>query len=155
MRFAKRFVLLSTLALSAAAFAGRTERQLVDWTVDGEKVTVPHTWNVKDGSDGPGKMSSHVEDDWLWGHNSVWGVGYARTLEIGGAELLPPPAVQPTQIFSRCFLSAMATASVLLAAPSFEKRATRWVFTLGMLMPSCLEMSLLVRPRVSEARMSC
>ena len=57
---------------------GRIVRGLVDWTVDGRPVTIPHTWNAKDGCDGPGKMSSHVEDDWLWGHNSVKGVGYSR-----------------------------------------------------------------------------
>ena len=101
MRFDKGFVLLSTLALSAAAFAGRIERQLVDWTVDGEKVTVPHTWNVKDGADGPGKMSSHVEDDWLWGHNSVKGVGYARKSVTYRCELGERPA-PGRRLFVRC-----------------------------------------------------
>jgi len=77
--------ILSAMVLMAAASAvaapageGRVVRNLVDWTVDGAPVKVPHTWNVKDGCDGPGKTSSHVEDDWLWGHNSVKGVGYAR-----------------------------------------------------------------------------
>ena len=101
MRFDKGLLLLSTLALSAAAFAGRIERQLVDWTVDGEKVTVPHTWNVKDGSDGPGKMSSHVEDDWLWGHNSVKGVGYARKSVTYRCELGERPA-PGRRLFVRC-----------------------------------------------------
>ena len=76
---------LCAAALAATTWAGsvrqgegRVVRNLVNWTVDGQPVTIPHTWNVKDGCDGPGKMSSHVEDDWLWGHNSVKGVGYAR-----------------------------------------------------------------------------
>lgn len=69
-------------ALAAAAGLpqgeGRRVRPLVSWTVDGQAVAIPHTWNAKDGCDGPGKASSHVEDDGLWGHNSVKGVGYAR-----------------------------------------------------------------------------
>ena len=65
-------------SVASPAGEGRVVRGLVDWTVDGVAVKVPHTWNVKDGCDGPGKASSHVEDDWLWGHNSVKGVGYAR-----------------------------------------------------------------------------
>ena len=72
--------LLPALAVAAGLpqGEGRRVRPLVSWTVDGQPVTIPHTWNAKDGCDGPGKASSHVEDDVLWGHNSVKGVGYAR-----------------------------------------------------------------------------
>ena len=97
----KKCLVLAVFLVAAAAFAGRTERQIVDWTVDGETVTVPHTWNVKDGSDGPGKMSSHVEDDWLWGHNSVKGVGYARKIVTYRCELGERPA-PGRRLFVRC-----------------------------------------------------
>ena len=97
----RTWISLVTVVWTATAFAGRTERQLVDWTVDGAPVRIPHTWNVKDGSDGPGKMSSHVEDDWLWDHNSVAGVGYARKCVTYRCELGERPA-PGRRLFVRC-----------------------------------------------------
>ena len=55
---------------------------------------------------------------------------------------LPPAAVLPDKrktigfcyIFRRCFLRAMATASVRFAAPSLAKSFSMWVFTLSALM---------------------
>ena len=69
---------IGTLALALSASAARVETPLKEWTVDGQPVTIPHTWNAVDGCDGPGKASSHSLDDWLWDHDSVGGWGYAR-----------------------------------------------------------------------------
>ena len=45
-------------SVAAPAGEGRVVRGLVDWTVDGVAVKVPHTWNVKDGCDGPEEKGS-------------------------------------------------------------------------------------------------
>jgi len=45
------------------------------------------------------------------------------------------------QIFSSCFLSAMATASERLAAPSFAKTRCRCFLTPTSVMPNCRAMS--------------
>ena len=47
------------------------------------------------------------------------------------------------QIFNRCFLSAMPTASERFAAPSFAKISRRCFLTPTSEMPNCLAMSLL------------
>ena len=65
------FVGCAALFAVFAAFADRVETQLVEWTCDGEKVTVPHTWNAIDGADGHGSEFQDFD-------NSVAGRGFAR-----------------------------------------------------------------------------
>lgn len=70
-------------ALAGRAFAGRTEVRLSDWTCDGEKVTVPHTWNAIDGADG----SSNVFQD---RDNSVAGRAFVRRTSTYRTRLAAP-----------------------------------------------------------------
>ena len=72
-------VLMAVLTVSAE----RTERQLTDWTCDGEKVTVPHTWNAVDGADG----SSNVFQD---KDNSVAGRAFVRRTSTYRTHLAAP-----------------------------------------------------------------
>ncbi len=53
------------------------------WTADGVSVTLPHCWNVEDGTDGPA-------DPTCWDHDSVAGTGYARK-KVTYRRDLPPP----------------------------------------------------------------
>ena len=41
------------------------------WMADGVPVTLPHCWNIKDGTDGPASTN-------CWSHDSVSGTGYVR-----------------------------------------------------------------------------
>ena len=74
--------LLATL-VAAVACAERVETQLVDWTCDGEKVTVPHTWNAIDGADGHGGEFQDFD-------NSVAGRGFARCCKTYRTVLADP-----------------------------------------------------------------
>ena len=74
-------VVVFVAALSV--FADRVETQLVDWMCDGEKVTVPHTWNAIDGADGHGEVFQDFD-------NSVAGRGYARCCKTYRSALPDP-----------------------------------------------------------------
>jgi len=65
-------------------------------------------------------------------------VGRWKGCACGGLCHQLPTTSEPTaaQIFSRCFRSAMATASARLAAPSLEKMAFRCSLTTVGQMPS-------------------
>ena len=52
------------------------------WTTNGVPVTLPHCWNVEDGTDGP-------TDAKCWNHDSVAGTGYARQKVVYRRELPP------------------------------------------------------------------
>lgn len=63
------------------------------WTADGVPVTLPHCWNVQDGTDGPTDLK-------CWNHDSVAGTGYARRKVVYRREL---PAAEKT-----CYLRVNA-----------------------------------------------
>ena len=69
--------------MSIVTLADRVETQLVDWTCDGEKVTVPHTWNAIDGADGHGSEFQDFD-------NSVAGRGFARCCKTYRTKLADP-----------------------------------------------------------------
>lgn len=94
MRYVKALdaFLCSTMACTIAV-AERTESQLVHWTCDGEKVSVPHTWNAIDGADG----SSNVFQD---ADNSVAGRAFERRTSTYRTAL-PVPTPGKRQ-FVRC-----------------------------------------------------
>lgn len=50
------------------------------WTADGRPVSLPHCWNVEDGTNGP------VETN-CWSHDSVGGKGYERKSVLYAREL--------------------------------------------------------------------
>ncbi len=54
------FVLFSAIVF-VSALSARTVTDLSGsgWTLDGEAVVVPHTWNSKDGADGLGPVSGN------------------------------------------------------------------------------------------------
>ena len=52
------------------------------WTADGVPVTLPHCWNVEDGTDGPTDLK-------CWNHDSVAGTGYVRRKVVYRRELPP------------------------------------------------------------------
>lgn len=54
-----------------------------NWTADGAPVTLPHCWNVEDGTDGPTDLT-------CWDHDSVAGTGYERKKVVYRRDL--PPA---------------------------------------------------------------
>ena len=71
MRITCGTVLAAALAVAGGAEA-RTVTTLNDgWTADGVAVTLPHCWNIDDGSNGP-------TDPNQWRHDSVGGTGYQR-----------------------------------------------------------------------------
>ena len=79
-----RALLTATLGFaSAVAFADRVETRITDWTCNGEKVAVPHTWNAVDGADGQGAYPQDKD-------NSVAGRGYLRTSKAYAAKLPDP-----------------------------------------------------------------
>ena len=57
------------------------------WTADGVPVTLPHCWNIEDGTDGPMDLK-------CWNHDSVAGTGYARRKVVYRREL---PAAEKTR----------------------------------------------------------
>ena len=61
------FLLLVALTVGVASAIALND----GWTADGVPVTLPHCWNVDDGTDGPSSTNS-------WNHDSVSGTGYAR-----------------------------------------------------------------------------
>lgn len=67
------------------AFAERAESRLTDWTCEGAKVSVPHTWNSVDGADGQGAYPTDKD-------NSVGGHGYLRTSKAYATSLPDPKA---------------------------------------------------------------
>ena len=67
------------------ASAGRVETRISEWTCDGEKVAVPHTWNAVDGADGQGAYPTDKD-------NSVAGRGYLRTSKAYRTALPEPKA---------------------------------------------------------------
>ena len=75
----------SILLASALAWGGSSiARPLNDgWTADGAPVTLPHCWNVEDGTDGPTDPNAN-------NHDSVAGTGYARRKVVYRRDL--PPA---------------------------------------------------------------
>ncbi len=87
------FVGWATLFAVFAAFADRVETQLVAWTCDGEKVTVPHTWNAIDGADGHGSAFQDFD-------NSVAGWGFARCCKTYSTVL--PERIPGKRYFVRC-----------------------------------------------------
>lgn len=73
------------VGLSVETFAARLEQRLVDWTCDGQPVTIPHTWNASDGADGSGPVFQDAD-------NSVAGRAYlrcAKTYRTGLKEPVP------------------------------------------------------------------
>ena len=87
------FVGCAALFAVFAAFADRVETQLVEWTCDGEKVTVPHTWNAIDGADGHGGEFQDFD-------NSVAGRGFARCCKTYSTAL--PERAPGKRCFVRC-----------------------------------------------------
>ena len=89
--------LVAVLAvLTACPFLARAERsetRISNWTCDGEKVAVPHTWNAVDGADG----SSGVFQD---ADNSVAGKAFERRTSTYRTDL-PTPTPGKRQ-FVRC-----------------------------------------------------
>lgn len=84
MRLSTQIVLIAcAMVIPVAAFAGRVELRLSNWTCDGQPVTVPHTWNAKDGADG----SSNVFQDT---DNSIAGRAYLRCAKTYRTELKEP-----------------------------------------------------------------
>ena len=81
------------LFAAVVAFGDRVETQLVEWTCDGEKVTVPHTWNAIDGADGHGSVFQDFD-------NSVAGRGFARCCKTYSTVL--PERVPGKRYFVRC-----------------------------------------------------
>ena len=79
----RRTLPLLAALVAAVACAERVETQLVDWTCDGEKVTVPHTWNAIDGADGHGSEFQDFD-------NSVAGRGFARCCKTYRRSLSDP-----------------------------------------------------------------
>ena len=79
-----RKTMAAAFALTAlVATAERTETRLGNWTCDGERVAIPHTWNATDGADG----SSNVFQDT---DNSVAGRAYLRCSKTYRTELKEP-----------------------------------------------------------------
>lgn len=68
---------------TTAVYADRVVTVLDDWTCDGQKVSIPHTWNVVDGADGQGAFP--LDRD-----NSVAGRGYERRSARYRTKLPPP-----------------------------------------------------------------
>ncbi len=89
----KRMMTLTLALATAAAFAERVETRLNDWTCDGEKVAIPHTWNALDAADGQGAYPTDRD-------NSVAGKGYLRTSKTYRTEL-PFPKVEK-RYFVKC-----------------------------------------------------
>ena len=82
----KMTVVGAAVCLAAGvAFAERTETRLGNWTVDGQPVAVPHTWNALDGADGQGAYPTDKD-------NSVVGHGYLHTCKTYAAKLADPKA---------------------------------------------------------------
>ena len=90
MRFS---LFVGALGIALTAFSERTEIRLSGWTCDGERVTVPHTWNAVDGADG----SSNVFQDT---DNSVAGKAFVRRTSTYRTKL-PAPTPGKRQ-FVRC-----------------------------------------------------
>ena len=86
-------VLAAALLLSFASVADRVETQVINWTCDGEKVTVPHTWNAVDGADGHGGRFQDFD-------NSVAGRGFLRCCKTYATTL--PASVPGKRYFVRC-----------------------------------------------------
>lgn len=86
-------VLALIALMTSAACADRVETQLVDWTCDGENVTVPHTWNAVDGADGHGSEFQDFD-------NSVAGRGFARCCKTYRTALEEPEPGR--RYFVRC-----------------------------------------------------
>ena len=102
---AKTFgALLFAAGLSLTAAANRVETRLADWTCNGEKVTVPHTWNAIDGADGHGSVFQDFD-------NSVAGRGFARCCKTYARQLADPTPGK--RYFVRCD-GAAVTAMVCL-----------------------------------------
>lgn len=87
------FVSLCVAMLGMVALAERIEFRLDGWTCDGEKVSVPHTWNAIDGADG----SSNVFQD---ADNSIAGRAFERRTSTYRTKL-PSPTPGKRQ-FIRC-----------------------------------------------------
>ena len=81
-------LLVSIAACSVSA--DRVETRLVEWTCDGERVNVPHTWNAVDGADGHGTEFQDFD-------NSVAGRGFVRCCKTY-LRTLPPPRRQASDI---------------------------------------------------------
>ena len=68
----KPVVFTATLVMLLLSGCMSSRSSLDDgWTADGVPVTLPHCWNIEDGTDGPTDMKSD-------NHNSVGGTGYTR-----------------------------------------------------------------------------
>ena len=68
----KPVVFIATLVMLLLSGCMSSRSSLDDgWTADGVPFTLPHCWNVEDGTDGPTDMKSD-------NHNSVGGTGYTR-----------------------------------------------------------------------------
>ena len=75
---------VSTLAFALAWGVSSFARPLNEgWTADGIPVTLPHCWNIADGTDGPTDPKAN-------NHDSVAGTGYARK-KVVYRRALPPP----------------------------------------------------------------
>ena len=86
-------LVMSAMLLPLFAFAERVETRISDWTCDGERVSVPHTWNALDGADG----SSNVFQD---SDNSIAGRAFVRKTATYRTQL-PAPTPGKRQ-FVRC-----------------------------------------------------
>ena len=79
----RRTFVFAAMAVPFLAWAERTVTRIDGWTCDGERVSVPHTWNAVDGADG----SSNVFQD---SDNSVGGRAYSRRTATYRTHLAPP-----------------------------------------------------------------
>jgi len=86
-------VVAALVQVPVIALADRVESRITNWICDGERVSVPHTWNVRDGADG----SSNVFQD---ADNSVAGHAYLRCSKTYRTELKEP--MPGKRYFVRC-----------------------------------------------------
>ncbi len=70
------------------------------WTADGAPVTLPHCWNVEDGTDGPTDPKAN-------NHDSVAGTGYARRKVVYRRDL--PPATPGLKRYLRVHAASIHT----------------------------------------------
>ena len=88
MQGARKKVLMvaAAIATSIAVAGGRVVTDLSGegWTLDGEAVTVPHTWNAIDGTDGIGERRHHANSVAAQSYSHRRGV-YRRNLPAAKA----------------------------------------------------------------------
>lgn len=89
----RALIVFAAAFFCAAVRADRIETVLADWTCDGVRVDIPHTWNSVDGADGQGAYPLDTD-------NSVAGRGYLRTSKTYRTRL-PFPRVEK-RYFVKC-----------------------------------------------------